>query len=270
MPLRLVFALLGLLVASLALPIWAMAQTGALDRIAQAGMIRIAVPDNFPPFGDIGSDAKLQGYDIDTAALVADALGVKPELVSVPSSDRIPALTSGKVDLLISTLGKDAEREKTIDFSIAYAPFFSGVFGPERVNIAKAEDLAGKTIAVTRDTIEDAVLTKLAPPTATIKRYEDNAATEVAYLSNQAELVATGNVVAAEMLAKSPLKKTVIKFLLRNSPCYIGVRKGESDLLARINQIVAAARNDGVLDKISQHWLKAPLGDPEQPSLAGR
>ena len=71
--------------------------------------------------------------------------------------------------------------------------------------------------------------------------------------------------VAAEILAKSPMKKTVIKLLLRNSPCYVGVRKDEPDVLARVNQIIAAARKDGTLDKISEHWLKAPLGDPEQP-----
>ena len=133
------------------------------------------------------------------------------------------------------------------------------------LEIAKAEDLAGKAIAVTRIKIEDAVLSKLAPPTATIKRYDDNAATEVAYLSSQTELIATANVVAAEILARSPMKKTAIKFLLRNSPCYIGIRKGEPDLLTRVNQIIAAARKDGALDKISEHWLKAPLGDPEQP-----
>jgi polar amino acid transport system substrate-binding protein len=213
---------------------------------------------------------KLHGYDIDTAALFANAFGVKPELIAVSSTDRIPYLTSDKVDLVISSLGKDADREKLIDFSIAYAPLFSGLFGTERVEIAKPEDLAGKTIAVTRNSIEDTVLTQLAPPTATIKRYADNAAAEIAYLSSQAELIATANSVAAQLLAKSPMRKTAFKFLLRNSPCYIGVRKGEPDLLARVNQIIAAARNDGTLNGISQRWLKAPLGDPEQPSSTVR
>jgi polar amino acid transport system substrate-binding protein len=248
------------MIAIIAAPVAATAKDDALDHIIKTGIVRVAVPDNFPPFGDLGPDAKLQGYDIDTAALLANALGVKPDLVAVSSADRIPYLTSGKVDLVISSLGKDAEREKVIDFSIAYAPFFSGVFGPEPLDVAKAEDLASKTIAVTRNTIEDAALTKLAPTTATIKRYDDNAATEIAYLSSQA-----ANVVAAKILPRSPMKKTAIKFLLRNSPCYVGVRKGEPDLLARLNQIIADARKDGALDKISEHWLKAPLGDPEQP-----
>jgi polar amino acid transport system substrate-binding protein len=264
------FAGLALVTAIIASPGDGVAEDGALDRIAQLGSIRIAVPDNFPPFGDIGPDGKLQGYDIEAAMLVADALGVKPELIAVSSGDRIPSLTGGKVDLVISSLGKDAERAQTIDFSIAYAPFFSGVFGPERLGISNPADLAGKTIAVTRGTIEDAALTKLAPPTAVIRRYDDNAATEIAYLSSQAELIATANVVAGEILAKSPLRKTVLKLVLQNSPCYVGVRKGEADLLARVDQIIDNARKDGALDKVSQHWLKAPLGDPERPGPIGR
>ena len=246
-------------------PVASAADNDALDRIVATGIIRVAVPDNFPPFGDLGSDGKLHGYDIDVAALVADALGVKPDLIPVPSTDRIAALTGGKVDLVISTLGKDADREKLIEFSVAYEPFFSGVFGPSDLPVSNPNDLAGKKVGVTRDTIEDRVLTNLAPATADIKRYDDNARTGLAYLAHETELIATGNVVAADVLAKSPMKKTKMKFLLKNSPSYIGLAKNQPDLLARINAILAAARKDGSLNRISEHWLKAPLGDPEQP-----
>jgi polar amino acid transport system substrate-binding protein len=260
---------LGLMVAIMAAPATATAENDALDHIIKAGTVRIAVPENFAPFGALGAEGKLQGYDIDTAALVAEALKVKLDLVTVSSNDRIPYLADGKVDLVISSLGKDAEREKVIDFSISYAPFFSGVFGPAELEISSPEDLVGKTIAVTRDTIEDTVLTKLAPATATINRYDDNADTEVAFLFDKSQLIATGYIVAAKILTRSPLKKMTTKFLLRNSPCYIGVRKGETALLARINEIIAAARKDGSLNRISEHWLKAPLGDPEHPDLIG-
>jgi polar amino acid transport system substrate-binding protein len=254
-----------LLTALLAWPMAAMAEDNALDRITKAGVVRIAVPDNFPPFGNLGTDGQLHGYDIDTAVLIAEALGAKVDLVATASTDRIPSLTAGKVDLVVSSLGKNEEREKLIEFSIAYAPFFSAVYGPVALPVAKPEDLAGKTIAVTRDTIEDTALTKLAPPTATIKRYDDNAGTQVAFLSNQTELIATGNAVAGEVLTKSLVKKTVLKFLLRNSPCYIGVAKNQPALLARINTVIGEARKDGRLEVISQRWLKMPLGDPEHP-----
>jgi polar amino acid transport system substrate-binding protein len=267
MPQRMVVAGLALIVALLARPIAAPAADDALDRIVKNGVVRIAIPDNFSPFGTLGPDMKPQGYDIDTAALVAAGLGVKPELITLASSDRIPGLVDGKVDLVISSLGRDPERKKLIDFSIAYAPFFSAVFGPASLAVAKPEDLAGKTIAVTRDTVEDRVLTQVAPAGATIKRYDDNAGTQVAFLSSQTELIATGNAVASDVLEKSLVKKTVLKFVLRNSPCFIGVAKNEPQLLAKVNTIVTAARQDGQLDRISQKWLKTPLGDPEHPDL---
>ncbi|MFX7125243.1 transporter substrate-binding domain-containing protein, partial [Acinetobacter baumannii] len=82
-------------------------------------------------------------------------MGAKVELVPVTSTNRIPYLTTGKVDLVISSLGKNAEREKVIDFSTAYAPFYNGIFGPDDIKAEKPEDLEGKTVGVTRGSVED-------------------------------------------------------------------------------------------------------------------
>ena len=178
------------------------ARADALSDIAASGTLRVAVPQDFPPFGSVGTDMAPMGYDIDMANLIAEKLGVKTELVPVTSANRIPYLQTNKVDLVISSLGKNAEREKVIDFTDAYAPFFNGVFGPADVAVAKAEDLSGKTVGVTRGAVEDLELTKIAPPDATIKRYEDNNGTISAFLSGQVDLIATGNVVAAAILRK--------------------------------------------------------------------
>lgn len=235
----------------------AMADT--LDRITKAGVLRVAVPQDFPPFGTVGADMKPRGYDIDTATLIAKELGVKLELVPVSSTNRIPYLTTGKVDLVISSLGKNPDREKVIDFSDAYAPFFNGVFGPADVKVAGAADLAGKTIAVTRGSVEDLELSKIAPATATIKRFEDNNATISAYLSGQTQLAATGNVVAAALNERTKLRPLTPKFLVKNSPCYVGVNKGESALVTKVNQVIATAKKNGSLNQIAMKWLRNPL-----------
>ena len=75
------------------------------------------MPQDFPPFGSVGTDMTPRGYDIDMAKLIAKKMGVKVELVPVTSANRIPYLQTNKVDLVISSLGKNAEREKVIDFS---------------------------------------------------------------------------------------------------------------------------------------------------------
>jgi polar amino acid transport system substrate-binding protein len=231
----------------------------ALADITARGTIRVAVPQDFPPFGSVGTDMAPMGYDIDMANLIAEKLGVKTELVPVTSANRIPYLQTNKVDLVISSLGKNAEREAVIDFSAAYAPFFNGVFAPADIAVTKAEELSGKTIGVTRGAVEDLELTKIVPADATIKRYEDNNGTISAFLSGQVEVVATGNVVAAAILARHPPKRPEMKFLIKNSPCYIGLNKNEPALLEKVNGIIAAAKTDGALSGISQKWLGAAL-----------
>jgi polar amino acid transport system substrate-binding protein len=235
------------------------ARADALADIAARGTVRIAVPQDFPPFGSVGADMAPLGYDIDMANLIGEKLGAKVEIVPVTSANRIPYLQTNKVDLVISSLGKNPDREKAIDFSSAYAPFYNGVFAPGDVSVAKPEDLAGKSIGVTRGAIEDLELTKIAPETATIKRYEDNNGTISAFLAGQVEVIATGNVVAAAILEKNPPKRPELKFLIKNSPCYIGMNKEEPALMAKINAIIAAARSDGALNAISQKWLKVDL-----------
>jgi polar amino acid transport system substrate-binding protein len=235
------------------------ARADGLDDIKKAGVLKVAVPQDFPPFGTVGPDLKPLGYDIDMAELLAKELGVKIELVPVTSANRIPYLTTRKVDLVISSLGKNPDREKVIDFSAAYAPFFNGVFGPADQKVTKVEDLAGKTVGVTRGAVEDLELTKIAPATMNVKRYEDNNGTISAFLSGQVELVATGNVVAAAILAKNPPKRPEVKFLIKNSPCFVGLNKGEPRLLAAVNAAIAKSRADGRLAAISQKWLGAGL-----------
>jgi len=251
-------SLLGTLFAALAIGLTP-AHADGLDDINARGVLKIAVPQDFPPFGSVGPDLKPRGLDIDTAQLLADKLAVKLELTPVNSTNRIPFLTTGKVDLVISSLGKNPEREAVIDFSAAYAPFYLGVFGPDDVAIASLDDLVGKTISVTRGAIEDIELSQVAPKGLTIKRFEDNNSTIAAYLAGQVELIASGNVVMVAIAEKNPKRVPVMKLNLKDSPVYVGINKGNAQLLAKVNEILATAKTDGSLDAISQKWLKQPL-----------
>jgi polar amino acid transport system substrate-binding protein len=230
-----------------------------LDDIVKAGVIKIAVPQDFPPFGTVGTDMKPQGYDIDIAELIAGKLKVKLEMVPVTSANRLPYLQTKKADIVVSSLGKNAEREKAIDFTMAYAPWFSGVFGPAKVAVKGPEDLKGKTIGVTRGSLEDLEITKIAPQDAVIKRFEDNNTSITAFLSGQVDVISTGNVIAAAILARNTPNKPETKFIIKDSPCFIGINKSEPKLLAKINEIIAEAKKDGTLNKIALKWLGQPL-----------
>lgn len=235
------------------------ARADELASIMAAKVIKVAVPQDFAPFGSVGLDMKPQGYDIDMAELIAKALGVRAELIPVTTANRIAYLQTHKADIVISSLGKTPEREKVIDFSIAYAPFYSGVFGTKDIKVDKPADLAGKTVGATRGAIEEQALTDLAPPGTTIKRFEDNNATIAAFVSGQVDLVATGNTAAAVIAERNPQRAPALKFVIKDSPCYVGFNKDEPALKAKLDDIIAKAKAEGELEKLSQKWLKAPL-----------
>lgn len=253
---RLTFAVL---VGALPLVSGAAARADALADIVKTKVLKVAVPQDFPPFGSVGPDMQPRGYDIDTAALIAKELGVKLELVPVSSANRLPYLQTKKVDLIISSLGKNAEREKAIDFTVAYAPFYSGVFGPASVKVSAVGDLSKKSVGVTRGALEDLEISKIIPADADLRRFEDNNTTISAFLSGQVQLIATGNVVAAAILEKNPPNRPEPKFVIKDSPCFIGLNKDEPALLAKVNAIIEKIRADGSLDAVSKKWLGAPL-----------
>lgn len=233
---------------------------GALENIQKTKTIKIAVPTDFPPYGFVGTDLAPQGLDVDMARYIADKLGAKVELVPVTSANRIPYLQTRKADLVISTLGKNPEREKVIDFTAAYSPFFQAIFAAKSLTVKAPADLAGKTIAVTRGAIEDQELTKIAPAGTEIRRFEDNNATVSAFVSGQTQLVATGASVAGNMMQRNPQLGAEYKLLLKDSPNFIGVAKGEDALRLKVNEIIAAAGKAGDLDRMAQKWLGRPAG----------
>ncbi|WEZ91082.1 transporter substrate-binding domain-containing protein [Pseudomonas sp. NyZ480] len=235
------------------------AQADALADITARGVLKVAVPQDFPPFGSVGPDLKPRGLDIDTAQLLADKLGVKLALTPVNSTNRIPFLTTGKVDLVISSLGKNPERAAVIDFSRPYAPFYLAVFGPQDAKVDNIDAIVGKTISVTRGAIEDMELSAVAPQGTLIKRFEDNNSTIAAYLSGQVDLIASGSVVMAAIAEKNPSKVPVMKVKLKDSPVYVGLAKQEPALLEKVNATLEAAKADGSLNRNAEKWLKQPL-----------
>ena len=229
-----------------------------LDDIVKAGVLKVGIFEDFPPFSSAGTDMKSQGYDIDVIDLLAKALGVKPELVGITGQNRIPYLTEHKVDILVS-VGQSAERAKIIDFTDAYAPYYIAVMGPKSVAVSGPADLKGKTIAVNRGTLEDTSVTEVAPAGADIQRFNDYNGVISAFLSGQVQLMVVGNDVGATILAKHPAIEPEQKFQLMNSPDHIGLNKNEPRLKQKLNDAIAQMKKDGSLNEISKKWLYLPL-----------
>lgn len=238
------------------------AHAEALDDIQKRGVLRVAVPQDFAPFGSVNSSMQVEGLDIDVSALLAKKMGVKLETVPVTSANRIAYLQTNKVDLVISTLGEDAERDKVINFSQTYSPYNNSVYGPADMKIDGPQDLAGKTVGVARSTFEDLMLTKSVPSSTTLKRYDDNNGMISAYLSGQVPILGTGDFVATKIAAGLPANapnKPVLKYVIHESACKVGLNKNEPKLQEKVNAILTEAKKDGALNAIIEKWLHVPL-----------
>jgi polar amino acid transport system substrate-binding protein len=246
-------------------PSAAAAPVNEIQQIKKSGVIRIAVPEDTALFGAVGTNGELAGYDVDVANMVAADLGIKVELVPVSSANRIPYLTSKKVDLVISSMGIKPERAEVINFSNAYAPFFWAVYGSADLPVKNVKDSAAYKVGATLGTLEEIAYSDAAgKDAANIQRFDDQATTVQAFTTKQIDLIVTGNAIAAGIIASHPEMKVESKFVLQQSPCHIGVRQGEDGLLNWVNAFIYTHKLNGDLNKLSIKWFGEPL--PEFPN----
>ena len=140
------------LIATLVLGVAAMAvnspaKADQLAEIKKKGTIIIGVKTDYPPWGMRDSSGAIVGMEPDMAADVAKRLGVKLELVSVVSSNRMQFLQQGKIDLMIATMSDTPERRKVVGIvdPVYYA---SGVaiLANKKAGIKSIADLKGKPV----------------------------------------------------------------------------------------------------------------------------
>ncbi|MDB5781010.1 transporter substrate-binding domain-containing protein [Caballeronia mineralivorans] len=246
------------LISSVALGTLPSAYADSLGDIKQNKVVKIGVFQDYPPFGSIGADMKPRGIDVDLAAVLAKKLGARAELVPVTGTNRLAYLADHKVDLLMS-VGQTPARDKVLDFTQAYAPYYIAVFGPKTVEIKQAADLGGKSVATAGGTNEDISLTKVAPGNTTIKRFDDQSGAISAYLAGQTQLISLGGDVAARVRAMHPQTSMDEKIRLLDSPMHIAVNKGDGPLRDELNTALDDARKDGSIDQIEKKWLGASV-----------
>jgi polar amino acid transport system substrate-binding protein len=252
---RRIFALLGVLAFACG---GTAAHADALEDILKKGTVRIATPLDVPPFGSQNEKREPEGFDIELAGMVAKALGVKLEMQQVTGANRIPFLITNKVDIVISVMGLTPERAKQIMFTAPYGDAQLAVFGPKSANVTSADQIGSLKIAAAKGTTQEVALTAMAPK-ASIMRTEDDATAAAAYVSGQADLFATNNLIIPDLQKRNPTKEFDVKFTIRRSPAHMGVRMGEHNLLQWLNSFIFFNMMNGEIDRLHQKWLGMKL-----------
>jgi polar amino acid transport system substrate-binding protein len=258
--------LAGLLLGALALAS-APAHADQLDSIQKSKKLRVAIDLAVPPYGMKDDKLHSTGSDVETAELLAKDLGLELEIVPTTGANRIPFLQTDKADIVISSLSMTPDREKVVDFSVPYAGILAVVGAPKSMNIKSAADLAGKTIVSTRGTTNDQEITKILPKDARIVRFDDDATSITAIVSNQADIFATAPSLLKTINEKNPSKQMEVKFLMKVNMLAVGVRKGEPRLKERIDGWVRTNLKNGKLNAIYKKFHGADL--PEEVTRSG-
>ncbi|EUB99107.1 ABC-type transporter, periplasmic subunit family 3 [Rhizobium sp. CF080] len=236
------------------------ASADAYADIIAAKKIRIATDLAIPPSGMLDANLKPVGSDVETAQQLAKDWGLELEFVQTTGATRIPNLQTNKADIVISTLSVTPERAQVIDFSKPYAGLQSVIAAPASSPIKSWADLKGQAVTVTRGTTQDTELTKLAGEHGfTVTRYDDDATMVTAAVSGQAKIISTSATLVKQVRDKNPTLAFEPKITIRVLNLAIGVRKNEPQLLAKLNEWVAANLQNGKLNQFYQKYHGTPL-----------
>lgn len=123
-----------------------------LDKIISKGEIKCGVVLDFPPMGYRDAKNKPAGFDVEYCKDLANALGVKLELKSMSFAQRIPALNSGKVDVVIGSTSDTLERAKSAGFTMPYFVFKLQIMSKKDSGIKTFADLKGKKVTAALST----------------------------------------------------------------------------------------------------------------------
>jgi polar amino acid transport system substrate-binding protein len=230
------------------------------DQIKANGKLVVGVLTDFPPFDGLDANHEPAGYDVDVAKLMAASLGVKLQLVPVTGPNRIPYLLTNRIDMLIASLGYTPQRAEQVLISNPYSTLGILVMAPKNLEIKGPKDLAKYTVGVTRAGSQDTLVSAVAPPGTVIKRYDDDALSIQAMIARQVQVLGGSAIHLAVLNRDHPEMLIEEKFPLHEQGNGVGLRKGDTELLAWTNAFIAEIVASGELNEIHQRWLGSPLG----------
>jgi len=260
-------AMLGVAAAVAAIGLANPAAAVTPEEIKAKGKLVVGIQGDNPPWGFVTSGGKQDGLDADIATLYAKELGVSVEFVPLEVNNRIPALTTGRVDVLFATMAMLPERAKAVQFSKPYVANAIVLIAPKSMSVKTNDDMANLSIGVAKGAAQDTQVTKNAPPGTTIRRYDGDAASVQALVSGQVQALG-GNIFYMDRVEKARPGEFENKLefqKLYNGAC---TRLGEKEINASINAFIDKIKANGELKKIYDKWMKVPV--PEFPaSLEG-
>ncbi len=226
-----------------------------LAQIKQKGEMVAGNGGAYPPF-DMVIDGQLAGFDIDMGNEIARRMGVKIKWEKIDFSGIIAALTSKRVDLLITAMTKTPERAQRIGFSVSY--YETGIAAALKpgVKIDSPKDLAGKVVAVQVGTSgERYIRDNFGSVVKELKVFNEFPLAFADVEAGRADAV-VNTLPVVRYNASRRGNKLAIAGPWTSTDVGINVRLEDTALMAEINRHLEALKTEGFLAKLDQKWFK--------------
>ncbi|MCR5882830.1 basic amino acid ABC transporter substrate-binding protein [Rhizobacter sp. J219] len=220
----------------------------------------------YAPFESENTQKEIVGFDIDVVKAIAQKAGIEVKFINTPWEGIFNTLAQGDRDLLVSAITITEERKQTMDFSDPYFDAQQLIAVKANSKVTKFDELKKLKVGVQTGTTGDEVVTKLQGKTsANIKRFESTPLALKELESGGVDAVVADNGVIINYVANNSGSKfkTVADKAFQNEQYGIAVKKGNADLLGKINKGLADIKADGTYDKIyTQYFGAAPAAAP--------
>jgi arginine/ornithine transport system substrate-binding protein len=229
---------------------------------SESKKLRIGVEGAYPPFSQIGTDGKLQGFDIDIANAVCAEMKAECLMVQQEFDGMIPGLNARKLDAVVASMSITDERKKSVDFSDKYYQTPARYVTKADATVAvTADGLKGKRIGVQRTTIHDRFATATFTQSE-IVRYAKQDDVFLDLTAGRLDGALVDLIAADQGFLKLPTGKGFgFQGPIYTDPAYFGVgagiavRKGDTELLGRLNAALKAIRSNGTYKKIQDKYF---------------
>lgn len=247
------------LTAVLGTSVVGLAQADKLDDIIESGKLRCAVTLDFPPMGFRDESNNPAGFDVDYCGDLAKILGVTPEVVETPFPDRIPALISGRADVIVASTSDTLERAKTVGMTVPYFAFQMVVLTREDSGIASYQDLKGRPVGNTSGTYEAIALEKDVKNWGggSFRAYQSLNDTILAVTQGHIDATVVTNTVAASTLKSGKYKGLKIAGDAPYTIDYVSLaaKRNEYGLLNYMNLFVNQQVRTGRYQELWNKWV---------------
>lgn len=236
---------------------------GTADDIRRRGAVIVGIQRDNPPWGFVNSSGVTDGLDADVAALFAKYLGVQVTFVPLAVADRIPALTTRRVDVLFATMAMLPERAKAVQYSKPYVANSIVVVAPVKDQLKSVDDMARFSIGVPASSVQDLQISKRAPINTIIHRYQNDAVTLAALLSGQVTAVGGNSGYLSVLEREKPglFENKLVLTSLFNGACS---RLEDRPINEALNAFIDGLLVSDDYKKIHEKWLRTQI--PPMPS----